>query len=262
MNVPIRRFWPVVLLALFCFAPYTFSQSVTANIYSAGQNPDDGIYMSPYYATLTTATSSSNFTIICDDFKDDSNVNSPFNANLLSFSSISSNLGSTLWGSSQGFAAYQEAAWLTEDLLNIMSQPSVNKTAEAYYSFAMWAVMDPADVLNWLKSYGDWAACQAVFGNNCTGYLPSQLGTNSLLYQAEQVQNYSTGNYSNLALLTPTLKNSSVLCTSPGSCSAQEFFVQVAEGGAAALYLLLAAAVCFGAMFIRARRPNTLTETA
>ncbi|HTT17845.1 MAG TPA: hypothetical protein VMG82_02805 [Candidatus Sulfotelmatobacter sp.] len=256
MERSIRRFWPALLLAVCCFSPYALGQTVGVNIYGAGQDPTDGIYMSPYYATLTSGSSSSNFTIICDDFADNSYLNTPFTASLMSFSSISSNLGSTLWGSSQGFVAYEEAAWLTEGLLNIMSQPTVNKTAEAYYSFAMWAVMDPSDVLNWLKSYGDWAACQAVFGNNCTSY--TQLGTNSLLYQAEH--QYGSGNYSNLALLTPM--SGSKLCTTPGTCVAQEFFVQVAEGGAAALYLLLAAFVCFGAMFIRARRPRVVSQMA
>lgn len=259
MKSSIRRFWPALLLAVCCVSPYALGQKVGVNIYSAGNDARDGIYMSPYYATLSNGSSSSNFTIICDDFKDNSYLNTPFTGNLTSFSSISSNLGSTLWGS-QGFVNYEEAAWLTEGLLNIMSQPTVDKNAEAYYSFAMWAVMDPSDVLNWLKSNADWAACQAVFGNNCTSY--TQLGTSSLLYQAEH--QYGSGNYSNLALLTPLVNVNGTLvpCTSAGSCPAQEFFVQVAEGGAAALYLLLAAVTCFGAMYIRSRRPNPATQTA
>lgn len=257
MKSPIRRFWPVVVLVILCFAPLSFSQSVNVNIYSAGQNADDGIYMSPYYATISSGSGSSNFTIICDDFEDESYLNSPYTGSMQSFGTISSNVTNTLWGSSQGLVGYEEAAWLTEGLLNIMSQHPVNTTQESYQSFAMWAVMDPSGVLNWLHSYGDVAACQAVFGNACTSTTPS---AGSLLYLAEQPLNYATGNYSNLALLTPM--NGSTICKTPGSCQAQEFFVQVAEGGAAALYLLLAAAVCFGAMFIRARRLNIATDMA
>jgi hypothetical protein len=258
MKSTIRRFWPAALLALCCGLPSAFAQTVNVNIYSAGSVVSDGIYMSPYYATIKNGSTSTNSTIICDDFKDESYLNSAFSANLISFSSLSSNLGSTLWGAALGSSAYtlyQEAAWLAEGLLNVVSQNPVNTVNEAYYSFAMWAVMDPSEVLNWLKASGDWSACQAVFGNNCTSY--TQLGTNSLLYMAQH--NYANGNYSNLALLTPL--SGSQLCKVPGTCVAQEFFtvVSAAEGGAAALYLLFAAATCFGAMYLRSPRPKTAT---
>jgi hypothetical protein len=156
--------------------------------------------------------------------------------------------------------AYEQAAWLVEGLLSLMTQSKPSTTTQAYYSFAIWAVMDPSDVLNWLKASQDWAACQAVFGNNCTGYSSSQLGKNSLLYQAQH--QYATGNYSNLALLVPTNWTGWGSCTQPGNCASQEFFVQVAEGGAAALYLLLAAGVCFGAIFLRSQRPNAISQSA
>jgi hypothetical protein len=253
MKSTIRRFWPALVLALCCSVPNAFGQKVSFDIYGLGQSRD-GIYISPYQATMTSSSGTSNVTVICDDFKDDSPVNTNLNGTLISFSSLSSNLGSTLWGSSKGLVAYEQAAWLVEGLLSLMSQPNPSTSTEAYYSFAIWAVMDPSDVLNWLKASQDWAACQAVFGNNCTGYSSTQLGKNSLLYQAQH--QYGTGNYSNLALLVPTNMTGFGSCTKAGSCASQEFFVQVAEGGAAALYLLIAAGVCFGAIFLRSKRPN------
>jgi hypothetical protein len=268
MKSIIRRFWPALLLLAFCcVVPCSFAQ-VNVDVTSAGGFVRDGIYMSPYYATID---SEKNVTIICDDFADETYLNTSWKGTLTSFSNLASNLGSTVWGSWLGspaggsvsastiYTLYQEAAWLTESLLSLV--PPTGTANQANYSFAEWAVFDPNGVLNWLKAHNDTAACQAVFGNNCTSIVAS---AGSLLYASQQ--NYGSGNYSNLAILTPLVNGK--VCTPAisgrGNCPAQEFFavVTAAEGGAAALYLLLAAAVCFGAMYIRSSRPNTVNHTA
>jgi hypothetical protein len=262
----IRRFWPALLLAFCCIVPVSFAQVTTVDVTSAGGFGYDGIYMSPYYATVGTST---NVTIICDDFADETYLNKSWTGGLTSFSNLASSLGSTVWGSwyesSNGgsysaqtvYHWYEEAAWLT---LGLLSQPS-GSANQAYYSFAEWAVFDPNGVLNWLSSYHNTAACQAIFGNDCTSTVAS---AGSLLYDAQH--NYGSGNYSSLSVLTPLVngKVCSPAVSGYGNCPAQEFFavVTAAEGGAAALYLLLAAGVCFGAMFFRSSRPNSLAKTA
>jgi hypothetical protein len=216
--------------------PGAFAQT-TVDVTSAGNFAYDGIYMSPYYATVGGV---SNISIVCDDFADETYLNSPFTANVLQFSSLTtSNVGSTIWGLQDGtgaLALYDEAAWLVEQLL---SQPA-GSLSQTEYSYAIWSVFDPGAVQSWLS--GDTTVLGAI---------------NNLLSLAQA--NGASGNYSNLAILTPT-KNG-VVCA-PGTCPAQEFFEVVPEGGAAALYLLLAAAACFGAMYLRSPRSNTLTETA
>lgn len=260
MKSLVRGFWPVILLVLCCFTPSTFAQ-VNVDVTSAGGFGYDGVYMSPYYATIGSAT---NQTVVCDDFADETYLNVSWTGTITQFSNLASNLGSTVWGAyelSLGNSAsqivhwYDEAAWLTESLL---SQPK-GSLNQAYYSFAEWAVFDPTGVLNWLKSYGDTAACTAIFGNACTS---TTAGIGSLLYNAQQ--GYTTGNYSNLAILSPITNG--VVCTPAisgnGNCPAQEFFVAVPEGGTTAMYLLLAFAACLGGVYFRSRRPSTADNMA
>ena len=270
MKSIIHRFWPAILLALLCIAPNAFATQTTVDVTGAGNYAPDGIFISPYYATVGGA---SNTTIICDDFADDTHLNVTWTASVLSFSNLASNLGSTLWGSWFESAAggsvkgqtivqwYEEAAWLS---IKLLQQPT-GTASQANYSYAEWAVFDPQGVFSFLRA-NNMAACNAVFGAaNCltsTGYMNP--AANSLLWSAQQ--NYMNGNYSNFAILTPLVNG--VVCSPAlsghGNCPAQEFFemLPVAEGGAAALYLLLAAATCFGAMYFRSPRPNPHGQTA
>ncbi|HKW16954.1 MAG TPA: hypothetical protein VJO35_05550 [Terriglobales bacterium] len=263
MKSSVRRFWPAVLMFVSCFAPSTFAQ-VNADVTSAGGFGYDGVYISPYYASIGKAT---NQTIICDDFADETYLNTPWQGTITQFSNLSSSLGSTVWGSwelSQGTLAssivqlYDEAAWLT---LGLLSQPK-NSINEAYYSYAEWAVFDPNGVFSWLGSHNDVSACTAIFGYACTGTYNNVPANGSLLYSAQH--NYWNGNYSNLALLSPVVGN--VVCvpglSGQGNCPAQEFFVTVPEGGTTAMYLVFAFAVCLGAIYFRSRRPNAATRMA
>ena len=54
--------------------------------------------------------------------------------------------------------------------------------------------------------------------------------------------------YSNLWVLTPSATNYDT-----GKKVGQEVWIDVPEGGAAFLYLLLAGGICFGAMFLNRR---------
>jgi hypothetical protein len=257
----IRNFgWgSLVVLALAVCSTFAWCQDDSVTLTSAGSDPQDGIYMSPYYATVN---GNANTTVVCDDFADESNVGTSWYASAISMSSLTTkNVGDTLWGSwfgsaaGGGFAAstiitwYQEAAWLT---LGLLSSPS-NSSQQEYYSAAIWAVFDPNSVLNWFKSNGNTAGCQAIFGNNCTSTTASG---SSLLALAEN--DYKTGNYSNLVILTPLTGKNGSICSPAlsghGNCPAQEFFEVVAEGGSALLYLLLAGTACFAAMFFRSRQ--------
>jgi hypothetical protein len=224
---------------------YLSSACVAGNVSAQLSDPPsnnilDNIYVGPYNATnIQTGASMS---IICDDFKDASDYN-PATYTTNSFST----LGNTLWGASllkqgdtmgQVTALYEQAGWLVFGMINATGKQ------QGYYSYALWAVFDASDVLNWLKNSNDFAACNAVFGNSCTS---THAGSGSLLYSAQQ--NYMSGNYSNLQILTPNG------CTSFG-CPEQEFFMLVPEGGSALLYMLLAGLACLGAVWHSRRRQS------
>jgi hypothetical protein len=234
-------------MAALSLAPRAIAQNVTLT--SAGNNVTDGVYVSPYYATVNGTP---NTPIVCNDFKDDSFLNTSWTANIQSFSSLSSSLTNTAWGGGATLTLYEEAAWLT---LTLVQQPS-GSTSQVNYSFAVWAVFDPSGVIAWLAGYGDKATCNAIFGagNDCK----STTVTGGLLGSA-QGNSYSLSQFSNVLIITPTVGGQT--CTA-GFCPEQEFFQVVPEGGAAIGYLLLAGLCCFGGMFLRSRRQISTVPAA
>jgi hypothetical protein len=108
------------------------------------------------------------------------------------------------------------------------SNPS-NATQVGYLSFAIWSLFDKG-ALNGLSS------TQLAGVNSWLSKVPSGL---------------TPGEFANFVILTP--KGCS---NGPGSCPGQEFLMMVPEGGAAAMYLLLAGLSCFGAMLLRRRRQS------
>jgi hypothetical protein len=203
-------------LALLCIAPCAFASS-TLTMTGAGNNVMDGVYVGPYYATVNGVA---NTPVICDDFADESYIGHSWNYTANNFSS----LGSALWGSQT--SNYDAAAWLTLQMLSLNGSAG-NATQVGYLSYAIWSLFDKG-ALNGLSS--------------------TQLaGVDAWL--AKVPGNLNPGQFANFLLLTPQG------CTNgPGSCPGQEFMMMVPEGGAAAMYLLLAGLTCFGAMWYRRRR--------
>jgi len=228
-------------VAALSLAPWAIAQNATLT--SAGNNVYDGVYISPYYATVNGAT---NTPIVCDDFRGDSYLNNSWTADIQPFSNLSNSLANTAWGAVPGvnLKLYEEAAWLTMALLH---QPT-GSAGQVNYSYAVWAVFHPSGVISWLKAYGDSATCNAIFGagNNC-------LSTNVTggFLRGAQGNSYPIGEFSNVFIFTPVVAGKT--CTA-GGCPEQEFIEVVPEGGAALAYLLLASLCCFGAMFLRSRR--------
>src|SRR5438309_10305156 len=128
---------------------------------------------------------------------------------------------------------YDEAAWL---VLGMLKQTGAQ---QGYYSFAIWAIFAPNQVAAWLTSSGDMTACNAVFGSGSWGKSSCTAGKGGLVGLAGS-QTYYAGEFSNVLILTPQGCKGG-----PGTCPEQEFFEVVAEGGTAALYLLLAGISCF-----------------
>src|SRR5438270_11718409 len=118
-----------VYLATVAFAQtsVTLTGPVSGPVY-------DGIYMSPYYATVGGVA---NTPVICDDFADDSHFNSTWNATVTSFSSITST--NTSWGlAGANKSLYGAVGYLFGQTLAASS----GSLAQIVDSFEMWAVFD------------------------------------------------------------------------------------------------------------------------
>jgi hypothetical protein len=127
----------------------------------------DGIYDSPYTATIDIGGVSVDADVICDDFADEVSVGESWGVDAPA-GSISSTSGTTgLWGS-ESSVGYQEIAWLSEQLDGTLSNPqsAAQIALQGEISYAIWAVFDPTGVSSWLNSYGDTTTSKAVFGTN------------------------------------------------------------------------------------------------
>jgi hypothetical protein len=192
------------------------------------------------YAGIYGGTSNlagANTGIICDDFYDEVGVPETWSATAYQASTLtSSNLSEVLFGGnntsgypSAGLAGYAEMAYLVE--LSFAS--SGNPTLQGDISEAIWSITDPA-----ISSTLDLAAQALV-----TQAKANAAATGDSLSQ-----------YSNLWIYTPR--------PLIGAGEPQEMWGTVPEGGATLLYLLLAAATCFGAMRFRSRNLTGSSETA
>jgi hypothetical protein len=239
-----------VFLATVAFAQtsVTLTGPISGPVY-------DGIYLSPYYATVGGVASTP---IICDDFADDSNFNTTWNATVTSFSNITSK--NTSWGLAGGNTSlYGAVGYLFGQTLGATS----GSLAQIVDSFEMWAVFDPTGVQNYLATttagagapISTSALCSEIFGACTTA---AALNPGGLLGTLE-AQNYSASLFSNLIVLSPDNSNGTI-CAAGSHCAAQEFIaLKAAEGGTAAAYLLLAGFFCFGGMYVHRRQVASRT---
>jgi len=249
MKKSIRVFLWVGIAAL-CFVPSAIAQNVSLT--SAGGNVYDGVYVSPYYATVNGVA---NTPVVCDDFGDESYLPSSWNASITPFSSISGT--NTSWDkeNSANISLYGAVGYLTGQVLGA----PVGSQTQIIDTFALWAVFDPKGVEGYLAANpinsGLTTAdlCDEIFGGT-SGCTTSVASLGSLLYTAEN-SGLTASAFSNLEVLSPYVTGTNTICTAEkGNCPAQEFIVVTPEGGAAMAYLLLAGFCCFGAMFGRSRR--------
>jgi len=208
---------------LLCMVPLASADQANLILTSAGNNPMDGIYVGPYTADITPmgGQTQHNQQVICDDFVDESYLNTPWTATVHTFS----NLSGTLFSSMPNYVTlYEQAAWLTIQMLK-----QTDPTQQGYYSFAIWAIFNPNQVLAKVSS--------SVYN---TYIVP--------LIQMAQSQKLDAGMFANVLIYTPKCSNGA------GYCESQEFFLITSpEGGSALVYLLLAGLSCFVAMRFRVR---------
>jgi hypothetical protein len=237
----------IAALSLGTWAVGQTSVTLTA----PGPGPSyDGIYVSPYYATVGGVA---NTPVVCDDFGDESTL-STWTATVTPFSGSSAPTNTSWSLAGKTLTQYDAVAWLT---LQVLQQTS-GSTGQIIDTFANWAVFDPSGVASYLLNNpvttGLTTAqlCTDIFGTaGCsTTWVPADGGLLATAYGAP----VPSGGY-NLEIISPDTPGTTNVCKAETGCTAQEFIaVSVPEGGAAFGYLLLAGLCCFGAMFARSRR--------
>jgi hypothetical protein len=238
-------------VALFLGTWANAQTSVTLTAPSPGPSYD-GIYVSPYYATVGGVA---NTPIICDDFGDDTTIGDKWTATVTTFSGLTAPAGTSWDLAGRGsLAGYNAVAYLTT---LVLAQAS-GSTGQIIDTFADWAVFDPTGVATYLKnnpvttgSLTTAQLCTDIFGSaGCTGtWVQADGGLLATAYGAP----VPSGGYG-LEIISPDTPGTSNVCPAETGCPAQEFIAVVPEGGAAMAYLLLAGLCCFGAIRMRSRR--------
>jgi hypothetical protein len=233
--------------ALLCLGLPAFGQQVVSVDYTGGYSTTWSNSGGDYGAGVYTATinGASSPGIICDDFKDEVTSGEKWNAKAYEASSLASgNIGSTLFGNAIGLTGYAEVATLVSMMFGNTpnSYGGITGITQAELASAIWDITTPGGVSGLdLKAKALVAAVELTFGGK-TSLAKTYLAT-----------------LTNLWILTPDPM------TGVGKGEPQEMWTEglsMPEGGAAFMFLLLAAGSCFGAMFFKYRSQLGNGQTA
>jgi hypothetical protein len=233
-----------------CFALPVFGQSDGSSFtvtFSAATNPvivGDG-YADPYNGSVAYNGSSvnPNNLIVCDDYKDTVNAGKSWPATGMEASTLNStNIMGTMFGSKIGLIGYAEVADLVSQMFG-----TTNHQQQADLSAALWWITSGGTV----TKNGMYTFAGVTLDANAAALLSAVLKTSSSTLLAALAKDTS------LWILTPTGNGTN-------GQQPQEMWATLStpEGGAAFMFLLLAGASCFGAMFFKYRSRLGSGETA
>jgi len=264
MKNRVRGFAAIIACSALCLALPSFGQT-TVGVNFIGAGPNDGTsptlsedgYTGVYNATITNLPGAGSG-VICDDFKDNVYSGETWTATAYQASSLTqANVGETMFGSTVGLGGYAEVATLVSALFNgtsaLSGVPGLSGPISVTdLSEAIWAIT--AGGASALGGTGITSNAAALV-SYVEGLYGVGLGsTNSQLAAALK----ALQGFGNLWILTPQSGSENPVTDG----TPQEFWVSVPEGGAAFMFLLLAGASCFGAMFFRSRNQLRNRETA
>ncbi len=236
MKVSLRGIAAYVSILLACASLPAFAQTPVSVKFTGGYTTvwgnSSGEYGAGIYSADINGTSSASG-IICDDFKDEITSGESWTANAFQASTLvsSGNLDNTMFGSTIGVTGYAEVATLVSMMFSGgTTYGSLTGITQAELSSAIWYITAPGGIsgLN-PTATALVAAVEAAFCGNPTA-----------------AANYLS-TLTNLWILTPATLG-------PGE--PQEMWtdnLDMPEGGAASLYLLLGLLSCGLGFFTRAR---------
>jgi hypothetical protein len=250
MKETATRLAAIAGLVALCFASPVLGQT-TVSITGAPSTGSfgDGI-ADPYDGTVVYdgVTLANNGLIVCDDYKDNVVVPETWNATALQASQLptltTAQLNAdTFFGDTVGLNGYAAEASL---VAQVLATPNSNPTKQADLSAAIWYITDSgAGGIAWSsldpQAQAYVTAAEAPFGGS-TALTPDSTSASAIAALEADT---------NLWIFTPNPTTG--YTQNAGDGEPQEMWVSTPEGGAALLYLLLAGASCFGAMFFNAR---------
>ncbi len=212
-----------------------------------------GAYAGYYTGTVTAdgVTTASSPGFICDDYNNEIFLPSEsWQATAISFSSLATSttaLDSTLFGNTIGISGYAAIAYLS----SLMA--STPASGQADISAAIWYIgtLGGSDPLSF-----------SSLDATAKGYVTSLIGATGEYGALDSSTAAALAELEDSTLWIYTPTGSDIVPT--GDPYPQEFIgsVAVPEGGAALLYLLLAALSCSGALFLRHRDLPTIAKQA
>jgi len=181
-------------LLLLAAAATASANTVTLTLTSGGTDTMGGVYVGPYSFTGSAGT----LHLICDDYNDEVWLGETWTANTSTLPS-SPPLGAGLQFPSGTLAQYEQVAWLAQQIFLLGPANSSNDTQIGYLQFALWDIFT--------------CGAGGLSSHTCASYLAG-MGTNPAgvsTYYNEALSSYSTGNYSNVVIYTPS-------CTAATPC--------------------------------------------
>lgn len=196
MNSLFRKYWYLTVVAVLFLASASFGQTQPmVDVTSVGDGAavyngsGTGYYVDPYGGTVGGVA----YTLICDDWADNSYLDTPFQANLSSITPTGITGSTPLFGNNPGL--YNEAAWLASQLLG-----NTNPTSQAEISFALWELTFP---------YYPYSGPGEADSTDPFAFLSSNSANSSIYAQAQillsDAKGESSYNASGWEILTPTL---------------------------------------------------------
>lgn len=222
MKNRVLGFASLTLAALLCVALPAFGQTSMQFVSSTSEYGDPfGSDQTGLYGAVVGGIPT---LMICDDATHSIVDGETWQANGINAASLNStNIGSTEFGvmnSAIGLFGYTELAYLVNQMFLL---GNTDPTDKGLISQAIWYITSG------VASQNTWSTAASKFATD-------NPGTTGLMQ------------FGNLVIYTPISGSQSAGGTP------QEMWVEVSEGGAALMYLLLAGVSCFGAMFFRSRR--------
>jgi hypothetical protein len=161
----------LLIVALLFGSSVLRANSVPVVLNNAGSNVMGGVYVGPYNFTV----GGQSMQLVCDDFLSTVVNGETWNAVTSTYPSLSNVKFS-------GLVQYKEIGYLVQQMWANISNPTV----VGYISWAIWDVFTPG-----------------VSGSDPYGTLTSAQQTQINNWLTQAINNYSTGNYSNLIVYTP-----------------------------------------------------------